>query len=145
MWYHTSIRWALELRGRSRRISFHLQAIDLGEKREKVRDIYNSFVNKPKGVRLSGFLLSHPVQFLQPHRRFIRDGILLKVCRKSTKARTFFLFKYDASKKYLLMIHSDVFIYGTTVGPRKYMLHQILLLQQTRLEDVPEGGSDEDY
>ncbi|PRP73789.1 putative serine/threonine-protein kinase drkD-like [Planoprotostelium fungivorum] len=61
-----------------------------------------------------------------PDRRFIREGWLNKLCRKSTKSRWFILL-------------SDLFVHSSTTIQNKYVVHQVYKLAETRFEDIPKG------
>lgn len=53
----------------------------MNENRKKVIDIHNSLVALPADLNL-----------VEPHRIFVLQGVLTKVCRKQPKKFTFFLF-----------------------------------------------------
>jgi len=55
-------------------------AIKASENRQKIINIQESFLSKAK------------LNFVEPHRMYVRDGPLMKVCRKTMKQRWFFLF-----------------------------------------------------
>jgi hypothetical protein len=61
------------------------------------------------------------------HRRFIKDGQLLKVCKKKPKARNVFLF-------------SDILIYGTRVESGKYKVHRVIDMKGARVESLPDAA-----
>eukprot|EP01117_Protostelium_nocturnum_P002384 TRINITY_DN1305_c0_g1_i9.p1 TRINITY_DN1305_c0_g1~~TRINITY_DN1305_c0_g1_i9.p1 ORF type:complete len:491 (-),score=100.28 TRINITY_DN1305_c0_g1_i9:1423-2895(-) len=92
------------------------EAIKAGENRQKILDIQSSFLGK--------------MQLLEPHRLFIREGALSKVCRKSTKSRWFFLF-------------NDLLIHASLTSINKYTSHQIWKLSDIRTEDFIHKDSSE--
>eukprot|EP01105_Mastigella_eilhardi_P024321 TRINITY_DN6327_c0_g1_i1.p1 TRINITY_DN6327_c0_g1~~TRINITY_DN6327_c0_g1_i1.p1 ORF type:complete len:669 (+),score=217.00 TRINITY_DN6327_c0_g1_i1:41-2008(+) len=66
----------------------------------------------------------HYPDLVQPHRVFVREGTLSKVCRKAVKPRIFMLF-------------NDILVYGTlSVGG---LVHRVLLLASLQLDDIPDG------
>eukprot|EP01105_Mastigella_eilhardi_P004007 TRINITY_DN152_c0_g1_i1.p1 TRINITY_DN152_c0_g1~~TRINITY_DN152_c0_g1_i1.p1 ORF type:complete len:1455 (+),score=396.79 TRINITY_DN152_c0_g1_i1:32-4366(+) len=66
---------------------------------------------------------------IAPRRVYVRDGPLVKICRKTSKARHFFLF-------------SDCLIYSvkveTTVAGSTYKFHQMITLLNGRVQPVPD-------
>jgi len=98
------------------------EAIDLGENRQKVKEIRKSFVNAPN-------------EFILDYRMLIKEGPLKKVCRKTVKPRAFFLF-------------TDVLVYASSVSPgisSKYVYHQELDLSHLRLEDIADSEPSESF
>ena len=81
-------------------------AMKEGENRQKILNIQNSFIGSGGFEVCEGcffFLFvcvvrTEPTknqttkQFIVPHRNYVRDGALMKVCRKAVKERWFFLF-----------------------------------------------------
>jgi hypothetical protein len=71
-------------------------------------------------------------RLVDPERRFIREGILVKMCRRSPKLRYFFLF-------------SDVLLYCSANETEKdntkptYIFHRSFDVKQVRVEDIPES------
>ena len=66
-----------------------------------------------------------------PYRQFIMDSTLTKVCRKTNKARKFFLF-------------NDILVYGSIVSRRRYAKQSILpltYLSVVSLPDDPPGAA----
>ncbi len=60
----------------------------------------------------------------EPHRLYVKDGALNKVCRKAVKERHFFLF-------------NDVIIYAKPVPmgiSTRYLFHQLIPLNKCRAE-----------
>jgi hypothetical protein len=82
----------------------------------KILEIQSKFMNCPPLV--------------EPHRKYIRDGILIKICRKERKRRWFVLF-------------NDILIYGVPLAfpADRYMLSQKVELVNTRFEDIPDDPS----
>jgi len=89
-------------------------AITLNENRARVVEIQNRFSNPIQGITL-----------VEPHRLFVMEGMLTKICRKSRKKRIFFLF-------------TDVLIYGSTLPNNKILFHRMIHMDNCRLEDVPD-------
>ncbi|EGC35244.1 hypothetical protein DICPUDRAFT_33732 [Dictyostelium purpureum] len=88
-------------------------AIKKNENRQKVFEIQKMFLNDPK--------------FVAPHREFIFEGSLTKVCRKACKKRVVFLF-------------NDILVYGSSIPP-KLLLHGTIELDHCRIDDIPDGNS----
>ncbi|KAM9959600.1 hypothetical protein ACTFIR_000683 [Dictyostelium discoideum] len=88
------------------------EAIKKSENRQKVYEIQKMFVTDP-GI-------------IAPHREFIYEGTLTKVCRKACKKRVVFLF-------------SDILVYGSSIPP-KLLLHEKIELDHCRIEDIPDGN-----
>jgi hypothetical protein len=78
------------------------ESIQMNENRKKVIDIHNSMVSLPPDLNL-----------VEPHRIFVLQGVLTKVCRKAPKKFTFFLF-------------SDVLLYAEPYLGDRYYLSFIL-------------------
>jgi FYVE/RhoGEF/PH domain-containing protein 5/6 len=91
------------------------KAIKDGEMREKITSIQASFIDSGR------------LNFAEPHRLFVKDGSLLKVCRKAMKPRHFFLF-------------NDVIVYAKPIpvgiGSPRYIFHQLLPLDNCRVEGI---------
>lgn len=68
---------------------------------------------------------SGKVNLLQPGRRFIKEGILIKTCRKTKKPRMFWLF-------------SDLLVYAIPQVANIYTLRYQIPMYSTLLEDVPD-------
>eukprot|EP01103_Thecamoeba_quadrilineata_P000487 TRINITY_DN1041_c0_g1_i1.p1 TRINITY_DN1041_c0_g1~~TRINITY_DN1041_c0_g1_i1.p1 ORF type:complete len:864 (+),score=169.79 TRINITY_DN1041_c0_g1_i1:34-2625(+) len=84
------------------------------ENRTKIFEIQNSFFP------------SHPL--IQPHRLYIKDGPLIKICRKTPKPRWFFLF-------------NDVLIYSSPIsvaGTNRYIFHSEIRLEDLTIDDFPQ-------
>eukprot|EP01102_Stenamoeba_stenopodia_P014614 TRINITY_DN4877_c0_g1_i1.p1 TRINITY_DN4877_c0_g1~~TRINITY_DN4877_c0_g1_i1.p1 ORF type:complete len:794 (-),score=150.51 TRINITY_DN4877_c0_g1_i1:107-2488(-) len=99
-------------------------SIKKAENRQKVLEIQNSFV--------SNSIFTSEVRIVEPSRVFIKEGGLLKICRKARKMRYFFLF-------------NDILIYADIIPiQEKYIMHLQLELAKLRLQDIPdrEGGRD---
>jgi len=64
------------------------------------------------------------IQLLEPHRLFVKEGSLKKVCRSSVKQRHFFLFND-------ILIYASIMVSGT-----RFLLQQIFSNNKLRLEDV---------
>jgi len=88
-----------------------------GQNRHIILSIQESFVNLTKGF-----------SFIAPHRLFINQGNVSKVCRKATKSRTLFLF-------------NDILVVASTSlnSTNKYVLHHRYELSHLRIEDVPDS------
>jgi hypothetical protein len=71
------------------------------QNRERIRDVQSQFRGCP--------------DLVLPHRRFVRGGILRKVCRKAVKDRSFVLF-------------TDAILYGAA-GPTGLVYHNLLRLE----------------
>jgi len=63
---------------------------------------------------------------LAPHRTYIKEGQLIKICRKTPKPRQFFLF-------------SDVLVYAQTNPNKKFTLSRMLKLADLRIRDLPDS------
>ena len=59
---------------------------------------------------------------MAPQRVFIKEGQLVKVCRRTSKKRYFFLF-------------NDIIIYGA-MSPGGYVVHRVIPLDNLRADDV---------
>jgi len=86
------------------------EVVTAGENRQKILNIQNQFLGR--------------MNLLEAHREFLREGILMKVCRKSTKQRWFFLFND-------ILIHASLAPLGV-----KFTCHQIWKLSDIRTEDL---------
>lgn len=92
------------------------QAIKRGENAQKILNINNSFVTKTSSFNVTSytfilFLIIKSIflfKFVEPHRVYIRDGPLMKVCRKANKQRWVFLF-------------NDVLVYGSVLQASSLM------------------------
>ena len=62
-------------------------------------------------------------QIFEPHRVFVREGPLWKVCRKAPKKREFFLF-------------NDLFFYASQLPTGGLFVHRVIKLVELRLADV---------
>ncbi|GAM22338.1 hypothetical protein SAMD00019534_055130 [Acytostelium subglobosum LB1] len=89
------------------------EAIKRSEARAKVLEIQKLFVGD--------------VDLVAPHRFFVYEGVLTKVCRKACKKRFVFLF-------------SDMLVYGSSIPP-KLLMHEKINLDHCRIEDIPDGDS----
>ncbi|EFA79670.1 pleckstrin domain-containing protein [Heterostelium album PN500] len=89
------------------------EAIKRSENRAKVLAIQSMFVGD--------------ADIVAAHRSYVFEGILTKVCRKACKKRHVFLF-------------SDMLIYGSSIPP-KLLLHEKIMLEHCRIEDIPDGDS----
>eukprot|EP01119_Soliformovum_irregulare_P025924 TRINITY_DN9723_c0_g1_i2.p1 TRINITY_DN9723_c0_g1~~TRINITY_DN9723_c0_g1_i2.p1 ORF type:complete len:836 (+),score=247.31 TRINITY_DN9723_c0_g1_i2:47-2509(+) len=88
------------------------KSIREAENRQKLIDIQASFSDT------GGFNIT------DPRRIFVKDGPLLKVCRKALKLRHFFLF-------------SDVLIYAdTSSSSTSFVFHQAIQLDACKVDDV---------
>jgi len=85
------------------------EVVKAGENRQKILNIQNSFLGR--------------MDLLVAHRVFIREGVLMKVCRKSTKQRWFFLF-------------NDLLVHASLTGLGKFTCHQLWSLSEIRTEDI---------
>jgi hypothetical protein len=71
---------------------------------------------------------SHSVSFVQPHRRFVRQGTMVKKCRNTDKTYEFFLFND-------LLVYASRSVLSTGT---KYKLHQELPIDESfTIDDVP--------
>eukprot|EP01098_Paradermamoeba_levis_P004516 TRINITY_DN1931_c0_g1_i1.p1 TRINITY_DN1931_c0_g1~~TRINITY_DN1931_c0_g1_i1.p1 ORF type:complete len:185 (-),score=53.69 TRINITY_DN1931_c0_g1_i1:294-848(-) len=68
------------------------------------------------------------LQLVEPHRKFIKQGPLMKVCRKAIKQRWVFLF-------------NDLLVYCTDNPFGGYLHHLSIKLFKTKIEDVPDQES----
>eukprot|EP00727_Mastigamoeba_balamuthi_P000905 m51a1_g10811 putative pleckstrin domain-containing protein (629) ;mRNA; r:23957-28159 len=92
------------------------EAIRIQENHQQMLEIQNRF-NTPL---LAGLTL------VEPHRMFIREGVLWKVCRKTAKKRNVFLF-------------NDWIVYASTLPTGVYKLHRVIQLETVSLADVPDS------
>jgi hypothetical protein len=67
------------------------KAVELGSNREKILIIQNNLTGF-KNVNFFDFWRFSNFQLFVSHRKFIKEGAMKKVCRKSVKQRYFFLF-----------------------------------------------------
>jgi RhoGEF domain/FYVE zinc finger/SOS1/NGEF-like PH domain len=91
------------------------EAIKHAENRRRMIEAQNAFIGLPKNL-------------IEPHRRFIRDGPLTKVCRKTDKQRHFFLF-------------NDAIVYGDplpTAGNAKFRFRKFILLPNLKVLSLPD-------
>lgn len=87
------------------------ESIQMNENRKKVIDIHNSLVSLPTDLNL-----------VEPHRVFVLQSVLTKVCRKQPKKFTFFLF-------------SDLLIYADQSLGDRYKVHHVFYLSKCRFID----------
>ena len=87
------------------------ESIQMNENRKKVIDIHNSLVSLPSDLNL-----------VEPHRIFVMQGVLQKVCRKQPKKFTFFLF-------------SDILLYADNGLGDRYRCHHVFYLSKCRFID----------
>lgn len=87
------------------------ESIQMNENRKKVIEIHNSLVSLPSDLNL-----------VEPHRIFVLQGILTKVCRKQPKKFMFFLF-------------SDVLLYADSALGDRYKVHHVFYLSKCRFID----------
>eukprot|EP01126_Amoeba_proteus_P045098 TRINITY_DN5037_c0_g1_i15.p1 TRINITY_DN5037_c0_g1~~TRINITY_DN5037_c0_g1_i15.p1 ORF type:complete len:240 (-),score=59.15 TRINITY_DN5037_c0_g1_i15:189-908(-) len=94
-----------------------------------INDAVNAAENQAKCLSIER-QFGGSVQIVEAHRKFIKEGILLKQCRKERKERRFFLF-------------SDILIYGfddpSHLTGQDIILSQQLKLESTSVEDVPDS------
>lgn len=96
------------------------ESIKRAENRQKVLQIQNSF--------MASSIFASEVKIVEPSRVFIKEGSLLKICRKARKMRHFFLF-------------NDILIYADLMPlQEKYIFHLQIELSKLRLQDVPDSG-----
>jgi len=91
--------------------NFVNQTIKDQEETEKLLSIQKSFIGLQESL-------------LVPGRKLIREGVLMKVCRKSSQPRIFFLF-------------SDILLYGK-IGPTggaNYVYHRTLKIESVKATD----------
>lgn len=86
------------------------ESIKMNENRKKVIEIHNSMTNLPGNLNL-----------VEPHRVFVMQDVLTKVCRKAPKKFTFFLF-------------SDILLYADQSLDR-YRCHHVFYLSKSRFID----------
>ena len=94
------------------------EAIRRGENTVKILAIQNAFIS---GARPS---------LVAPHRIYVKDGCLQKICRKETKPRWFFLFND-------ILIYGKALETGTSLIATRYVMSQSFKLFGLRIEDVP--------
>jgi len=98
----------------TKKISYLVQtSYDLIKNRETIMKIQQKFNGKLETI-------------LVPHRTYIRDGQLIKICRKTPKPRQFFLF-------------NDVLVYAQLCPNKKYILSRMLKLVDIRIRDIPDS------
>ncbi|KAH3760012.1 Fgd6 protein [Pelomyxa schiedti] len=90
------------------------EALNARENMDKIRSVQTRMK-----TQLSGFNL------IEPHRKFLREGLLQKVCRKANKPRTFFLF-------------NDLLLYGSFTSGG-FLLHRVVPLDTAQVSDVAEA------
>eukprot|EP00743_Colponemidia_sp_Colp-15_P009157 GILK01009991.1.p1 GENE.GILK01009991.1~~GILK01009991.1.p1 ORF type:complete len:1198 (-),score=260.65 GILK01009991.1:77-3361(-) len=96
------------------------ESIRQQENRQKLLEIQAKFVGK--------------VQLVEPHRMYVMDGPLIKICRRSPKLFHFFLF-------------NDVLVYGSVIpGTNTYLYHRTITLMGKnnaflRVVDVPDTAA----
>jgi len=78
---------------------------------EKVRKIQKSFVGR--------------VNLIAPDRKYIREGMLVKLCRKEEKTYYFFLF-------------NDCLVYAQPLAAKKYIYHRAIDLNEATVKDIPD-------
>merc|ERR1712137_917217 len=107
------------------KIAIHVnESVREKENQDKLLQIQQSFTNKVPTI-------------VDQKRKFIREGVLVKMCRRTPKRRYFFLF-------------SDLLIYASinesSVNSNKitYTFHRALDLSQVKVEDIPpdDGATD---
>lgn len=88
--------------------------------KEKIHSIQESFTNKDKL-----FAALHSNSLYIPGRRYIYQGTLTKICRRSKKKRLFFLF-------------NDLLLYASFLpgSNNHFLFHRILLLTETKAQSV---------
>eukprot|EP00026_Physarum_polycephalum_P006886 Phypoly_transcript_06939.p1 GENE.Phypoly_transcript_06939~~Phypoly_transcript_06939.p1 ORF type:complete len:369 (+),score=54.34 Phypoly_transcript_06939:492-1598(+) len=87
------------------------EAIRVSENRNKVLDIQSSI------------LPPNTVSLIAPHRMFVRQGVLTKICRKSNKRFTFFLF-------------TDLLLYADQLPGDRFLFHRKFALDTCRFEET---------
>jgi len=90
------------------------EAIRISENRAKVLSVQMSFIQD--------------VTLIAPHRMYVKESILTKICRKSHKRYTFFLF-------------TDCVLYGAKLPSGRYVFHRMIPLDSCRLEDTPDSDT----
>lgn len=96
--------------------SYVNDSIRESEQKARLLEIHKSF-----------YKLGDHLSLIEPHRTFVREGTLTKVCRSSRKVRRFFLF-------------NDLLVYASTAGiGSKHIFHGSLELGALRVEDVPDS------
>ncbi|KAH3763183.1 FYVE, RhoGEF and PH domain containing protein [Pelomyxa schiedti] len=111
----------------------HVDYKNISEALEKIADI-NSLVNESirdmeefeKILALQKQFIGYCPPLVAPHRKLLKTGVLLKVCRKRDKPRVFFLF-------------SDCLIYAVKVeAVNGYRHHFLLNLHNAQLKSLPD-------
>jgi FYVE/RhoGEF/PH domain-containing protein 5/6 len=97
---------------------------------DHIEDSIAAAENRQKCLAIQNSFLLGDVKVLQPHRRFIRDGILVKQCRKERKERMFYLF-------------TDCLMYAfeSVPGTAKYILSGEIPLSVLTVTDIPDDPS----
>ncbi len=86
------------------------------ERRAQLVAVADGFASLPSSLNL-----------IEPHRSFVKQGALVKICRKSRKERHFFLF-------------NDLLLYASeALSGGKYTLHGHMDLMHVRIDDVPDS------
>ena len=80
--------------------------------------------NRIKVWQVQQKLVPPPPDLVKPHRVFVREGSLLKVCRRSNKSKTFFLF-------------NDVIVYGEKLIGRSLVGYS-RTIHLKRVVDMPQ-------
>lgn len=76
---------------------------------------------------------------MEAHRKFIKEGLLLKQCRKERKARRYALCCFPDFVR--IFLFTDIIIYGFDVpGMTHTKLSQKLSLETTLVEGIPDNG-----
>ena len=97
--------------------SFVNDSIRESEQKGRLLEIHKSF-----------YKLGDHLTLIEPHRVFVREGTLTKVCRSSRKARKFFLF-------------NDILVYASAAVGSKHLFHGALDLVSLRVEEVADSES----
>eukprot|EP00939_MAST-03C_sp_MAST-3C-sp1_P000879 g879.t1 len=82
--------------------------------------------NRIKVWEVQQTLVPPPSDLIAPHRVFVREGVLEKVCRRTNKARYFFLF-------------NDLIIYGERLMGKRLVAHRRSVYLR-RVVDIPQMG-----
>lgn len=73
---------------------------------------------------------SEPIDLVVPGRRFIKDGSLIKVCRRANKTRKFWLF-------------NDLLLYGIPILTGSAVVSGVFPLKHLQLQDLPDAQEED--
>eukprot|EP01091_Cochliopodium_minus_P011122 TRINITY_DN3094_c0_g1_i2.p1 TRINITY_DN3094_c0_g1~~TRINITY_DN3094_c0_g1_i2.p1 ORF type:complete len:1443 (+),score=516.66 TRINITY_DN3094_c0_g1_i2:125-4330(+) len=88
----------------------------------EINEAIRNAENTQKIIQIQQLFITF-VDLVAPHRKFVKEGMMQKICRKARKERTFWLF-------------NDMVVYGAPVIGGKFIVSEHLFLDKLRIHDI---------